>query len=128
MKDIPKNVKVMGPVSEKELRELYARCKAFIITSRDEPFGMAPVEAMASGKPVVAVKEGGCLETAVDGITGLLVKPDIFELQNAINIISREPFKYKENCFEQARKFDVNIFIDKIKKEIEDPNENCNIP
>jgi glycosyltransferase involved in cell wall biosynthesis len=106
-------------VSEKELRNLYARCKAFIITSRDEPFGMAPVEAMASGKPVVAVKEGGCMETVIDGITGLLVKPDVIEVQNAINIISGEPFKYKENCIEQARKFDKSVFLDRMKKEIE---------
>lgn len=127
MKDIPGNVKVMGTVSEKELKDLYAHCKAFIITSRDEPFGMAPVEAMASGKPVVAVKEGGCMETVMDGITGLLVGPDVIELQNAINNISRDPSKYKEKCFEQARKFDVNIFLYKINKEIEDLNENRNI-
>lgn len=119
MKDIPGNVKVVGTVSEKELRNLYARCKAFIITSRDEPFGMAPVEAMASGKPVVAVKEGGCMETVIDGITGLLVKPDVIEVQNAINIISGEPFKYKDNCIEQARKFDKSVFLDRMKKEIE---------
>ena len=118
----------MGTVSEIELRDLYARCKAFIITSRDEPFGMAPVEAMASGKPVVAVNEGGCMETVVDGVTGLLVKPEVIELQNAINIICRDPSKYKEKCLEQAGKFDVNIFMDKIKKEIEDLNENRNIP
>ena len=128
MKDLPVNVKVMGTVSEKELCDLYARCKAFIITSQDEPFGMAPVEAMASGKPVVAVNEGGCLETVVDGITGLLVKPDVIELQNAINIISREPFKYKENCFEQARKFDVSVFLDRMKKEIDGAiSDNCKV-
>jgi glycosyltransferase involved in cell wall biosynthesis len=129
MKDLPGNVKVIGNVSENELRDLYARCKAFIITSRDEPFGMAPVEAMASGKPVLAVKEGGCLETVVDGITGLLVKPNIIELQNAINIISGEPFKYKENCIEQARKFDESVFLDKMKKEIDGAtsNKNCKV-
>jgi glycosyltransferase involved in cell wall biosynthesis len=129
MKDLPGNVKVIGNVSEKELRCLYARCKAFIITSMDEPFGMAPVEAMASGKPVVAVKEGGCLETVVDGVTGLLVKPDIIELLNAINIISKEPFKYKENCIEQARKFDESFFLEKIKKEIDGAtsDKNCKV-
>jgi glycosyltransferase involved in cell wall biosynthesis len=95
----------------------------------DEPFGMAPVEAMASGKPVVAVKEGGCLETVVDGVTGLLVKPDIIELLNAINIISKEPFKYKENCIEQARKFDESFFLEKIKKEIDGAtsDKNCKV-
>ncbi len=118
-KDLPGNVTLLGNVSEEELVKLYARCKAFIITSIDEPFGMAPVEAMASGKAVVAVKEGGCLETVVEGLTGLLVEPDVSDIVNAINIISREPSRYKENCIEQARKFDESVFLDKMKKEIE---------
>ncbi len=120
IKKFPKNVLLLGTVPDDELRLLYSRCKAFIITSIDEPFGMASVEAMASGKPVVGVKEGGCLETVVDGSTGLLVKPEVPEIVNAINIISREPSKYKEKCMEQARKFNVDIFLDKMKKEIDE--------
>jgi len=119
MKNLPGNVKVIGTVSEKELRDLYARCKAFIITSRDEPFGMAPVEAMASGKAVVGMREGGCLETVIDGSTGLLVKSDVDEVVKAMKMISKEPSRFKENCIKQSRKFDVNIFIDMMKKEIE---------
>lgn len=118
IKDLPDNVKLLGNVTDDELIDLYARCKAFIITSIDEPFGMAPVEAMASGKAVVGMREGGCLETVIDGSTGLLVKPDVSEIVSAINIISREPSKYKEKCTEQARKFSVDIFLDKMKKEI----------
>ncbi|TRZ89938.1 MAG: glycosyltransferase family 4 protein [Methanosarcinales archaeon] len=120
IKMFPKNVLLLGTVPDDELILLYSRCKAFIITSIDEPFGMAPVEAMASGKPVVGVREGGCLETVVDGSTGLLVKPEVPEIVNAINIISREPSKYKEKCMEQARKFNVDIFFDKMKKEIDE--------
>jgi len=77
---------------------------------------MAPVEAMASGKAVVGMREGGCLETIIDGSTGLLVGPDVPEIVNAINIICREPSKYKEKCTEQARKFSMDIFLDKMKK------------
>jgi glycosyltransferase involved in cell wall biosynthesis len=119
-KNLPDNVTLLGNVTEEELVGLYARCKAFIITSMDEPFGMAPLEAMASGKAVVAVNEGGCLETVVDGITGLLVEPEVSDIINAINIISNEPFKYKEKCIQQARNFDEKVFLDKMKKEIED--------
>ena len=117
--NLPENVKLLGSVTEEELIRLYARCKAFIITSIDEPFGMAPVEAMASGKAVVGMREGGCLETVLDGSTGLLVKPDVDEIVNAIKIISEEPSIFKERCIEHARKFNVKIFIDLMKKEIE---------
>ena len=58
------NVKVLGEVSETELLDLYSRCRGFICTAMDEDFGMTPVEAMASGKPVVAVNEGGFRETS----------------------------------------------------------------
>lgn len=54
-----------GAVSEAELMDLYARCKGIICIALDEEFGLTPVEAMASGKPVVAVNEGGFIETVV---------------------------------------------------------------
>ena len=118
MKNLPNNVKLLGTITDEDLIKLYARCRAFIITSIEEPFGMAPVEAMASGKPVVGVREGGCLETVIDGATGLLVKPEVSEIIKAINIISREPSKYSERCFEQAKKFDKKIFLERMKEEI----------
>ncbi len=118
LKKFPENVILLGTVSEDELIHLYARCKAFIITSIEEPFGMAPVEAMASGKAVVGMREGGCLETIIDGSTGYLVGPQVPEIVNAINIISRDPSRYKEKCIEQAGKFSVEVFLDKMIKEI----------
>ena len=116
--NLPENVKLLGSVTEEELIQLYARCKAFIITSIDEPFGMAPVEAMASGKAVVGMREGGCLETVLDGSTGLLVKPDVDEIVNAIKIISKEPAMFREKCIDQAQMFGADIFIENMKKVI----------
>ena len=52
---LPQNVNILGEISEQELIDLYARCKGLICTALDEDFGLTPVEAMASGKPVVAV-------------------------------------------------------------------------
>ncbi|VVB97041.1 Trehalose synthase [uncultured archaeon] len=119
LNNLPNNVEFLGSVTEEELIQLYARCKGFITTSIDEDFGMAPVEAMASGKPVIGVREGGCLETLVDGLTGLLVNPDVSEIVNAIKIISGEPSKFKEKCIEQSGKFDVDFFLNQMKKELE---------
>jgi glycosyltransferase involved in cell wall biosynthesis len=56
------NVEFIGRVSEAELRELYGRCRAFLLPG-EEDFGMTPVEALASGKPVLALARGGALET-----------------------------------------------------------------
>lgn len=56
------NVEFLGRVTDEELRELYARCRFFLLPG-EEDFGIAPVEALASGKPVVALGRGGALET-----------------------------------------------------------------
>jgi glycosyltransferase involved in cell wall biosynthesis len=56
------NVEFCGRVTDDELRELYARCRAFLMPGEDD-FGIAAVEALASGKPVIAFARGGALET-----------------------------------------------------------------
>ena len=56
------NVKFCGRVSEEELRELYARARAFVMPG-EEDFGLTPVEALASGKPVIALRRGGVMDS-----------------------------------------------------------------
>jgi glycosyltransferase involved in cell wall biosynthesis len=56
------NIEFLGRVSDSDLRELYARCRAFLLPG-EEDFGMTPVEALAAGKPVIALGRGGALET-----------------------------------------------------------------
>lgn len=55
-------IEFAGQVSDHQLRELYARCRALLLPG-EEDFGMTPVEAMASGKPVIALGRGGVLES-----------------------------------------------------------------
>jgi glycosyltransferase involved in cell wall biosynthesis len=62
--------------SAEELGREYAQALAFLWASHQEPLGLAPLEAMAHGVPVVAVAEGGVLETVEDGRTGYLVDRD----------------------------------------------------
>ena len=64
------NVTVMGPQPFDVLRHHYARCKALVFPG-EEDFGIVPVEAMASGRPVLAFRRGGALETVVEGLSGL---------------------------------------------------------
>jgi glycosyltransferase involved in cell wall biosynthesis len=117
----PDNVEFMGVVSEEELTDLYANCTGFLTTAIDEDFGITPLEAMASGKPVVATREGGYMETVVDGYTGIMVGPNADEIVEAVGTLSIEPAMYKEECIKQAAKFDYSKF----EKRINDIVKNC---
>ncbi len=63
-------VTVMGSQPFDVLKQHYARCRALIFPG-EEDFGMVPVEAMASGRPVVAFGRGGATETVADGLSGV---------------------------------------------------------
>ncbi len=80
---------------------------------------MTPIEAMASGKPTIAVKEGGYLETMIDGSTGILVDAEETAIINAVKTISRNPEKYRRGCENRAKDFDVPAFIKKMENIID---------
>ncbi len=117
----PNNVEIISWVDFDKLNSLYNNCKGFITTAKDEDFGMTPIEAMASGKPVIAPNEGGYKETILDGVTGFLID-DINEdkLVEAVNKISHEiiqnPDKYTNDSLLQADKFSTEKFMSKIRK------------
>ena len=105
---------MIGKIDEKELIEMYSNCKGFITTAFYEDFGLTPLEAMASGKPVIAPNEGGYKETIIDGITGKLIddiNPDKLAkaIQEMNNELKKNPLKYKNPCIKQAKKFDTKI-------------------
>jgi glycosyltransferase involved in cell wall biosynthesis len=118
MTELPENVTLIGSVSEEKLLELYATCKGHITTAMNEDFGMTPLESMAAGKPVVAVKEGGFLESVIDKKTGLLVEANVESIIRAISIVSENPEKYKNSCIQRAKLFDTSEFIRKTKEVI----------
>jgi len=60
----PANVRFLGRVSDPELEDLYARCRALVYPQLED-FGMIAVEAQAAGKPVIAFGQGGATETVV---------------------------------------------------------------
>jgi len=66
-------VEFLGAVDDQSLRDLYRRAQALVLPA-EEDFGIAPVESMACGRPVVAFARGGVTESVEAGVTGLLVE------------------------------------------------------
>src|SRR3981189_3698535 len=71
-------VTVLGSQPFDVLKQHYARCRALIFPG-EEDFGGVPVEAMASGRPVVAFGRGGATETVADGVTGVFFSEQTVE-------------------------------------------------
>src|ERR1700754_4472771 len=67
-------VRVTGRLGGAGVAGLLRSCQALVVTAEEE-FGIAAVEALASGRPVIAVRSGGVLETVVDGVTGAFYEP-----------------------------------------------------
>lgn len=115
IENLPENVEIRGEVSEEELIDLYARCRGHICTAMDEDFGLTPLEAMASGKPVIAVDEGGFRETVTEE-TGMLVSATSQAISAAISAISLQPERYGDACKERAAIFDTALFEEQIRR------------
>ena len=112
------NIHFTGWQSETEIRQWIGNARAAIYVPIDEDFGMSPVEAMAAGKPVIGVAEGGLLETIVDGETGWLLEspPSVDNLVGAVQRIDRSmALAMREACETRARLFSREIFMEKMK-------------
>jgi len=64
------SIRIMGRQPFAVIRDYYARSRALVFPGLED-FGIVPVESMASGRPVIAYRAGGALETVVGGITGV---------------------------------------------------------
>ena len=69
------HVEFLGHVDDATLRELYRGARALVLPG-EEDFGIAPVESMACGRPVVALARGGACETVEHGVSGWLVEDE----------------------------------------------------
>lgn len=114
-----KNIEFLGRVSEEEKYNLYSKCIAFI-NPQEEDFGITPIEAMASGRPVIAYGRGGVLETIIAGETG-----EFFYKQTAealVEIISK--FNIEKYDPEKIKKYTEKYSPERFKKEIKEFIEN----
>ena len=72
--DLPANVAILGGVTDEELRWAYAHCVALVAPSLED-YGLTPLEAGAFGKPTLALRGGGYLDTVAEGVNGPLLRP-----------------------------------------------------
>jgi glycosyltransferase involved in cell wall biosynthesis len=113
------NIEFLGYLNDRKMSQYYSKCKAFIFPS-EEDFGITPLEAMASGRPVIAFRGGGVLETVVEGKTGLFFNQQT--PQSLINTLkSFDPNKFDpKKIRNHVLKFDKEVFKKKIKRFVEE--------
>ena len=112
------NIHFLGYVPDSELPDLLARCRAFMWPG-EEDFGISPIQAMASGRPVIAYAAGGALETVIPGYTGILFQEQTAEgIIEAVETLDHTPIDTKA-LREFAQQFDTEQFKRKILQFIE---------
>ena len=110
-----------GRISDEKVKDYLQRAKALIFCA-EEDFGIIPVEAQACGRPVIAFKKGGAMETVLDGKTGVFFESQTeTSLKNAILDFEE---KEKNGLFDSkfisshAKKFSTENFIENLKSAI----------
>ena len=90
--DAEEHVELRGQVPQAQLPEIYRSADLVVCAPWYEPFGIVPLEAMACGIPVVASSVGGLIDTVVDDVTGLHVRPrDLPGLASTMRALLEEP-------------------------------------
>lgn len=108
-------IEFFGSVSDEALSKLYRSAKALVFPGIED-FGITPLEAMASGTPVIALRGGGLLETIHEGVSG------IFFDQQSSDAIEKVILKFEsgekinpEACRQQAEKFSRELFVKRMQ-------------
>ncbi len=106
------NVEFLGRAPIATFRQALAQCRALLFPGVED-FGIIPIEAMASGRPVIAQARGGALDSVKDGVSGLLYKGvEVEDLKRAIQDFEAQETAFTtEGCVEHARGFDRSVFL-----------------
>lgn len=89
---IAEHVEMVGPVAHHRLAEVFADVHVAVAPSRREGLGLAALDAIAAGRPVIASRVGGLPEAVIDGVDGVLVVPgDPFDLAAALSALPLPP-------------------------------------
>lgn len=122
-KKLSSRVKLLGALSREEVAEEMKNCHGFILASRHETFGVVYIEALASGKPIIATKNGGA-EEIVEEYNGLLAEiDDIDSIALAMETLKKNYDQYdkeqiREKCLDKYSREKICSEIIKCYEEI----------
>ena len=106
-------------MSDKKKFELYSKCQAYI-NPQKEDFGITIIEAMASGRPVIALRKGGALETIMEGKTGIFFDNETAgDVARAVENFQNKDFNPRI-IREHAKQFSHENFKKQIKEFIKE--------
>ncbi|MFI4859413.1 MAG: glycosyltransferase [Phycisphaerales bacterium JB063] len=113
------NIKLLGAAGDAVVADHMARCKAFVFAA-DEDFGITPVEAMASGAPVVALSRGGTGETVLEGVTGVhFDEQNARAIADAVSIFLRRAGDFDSAAIRRhAEGFSRERFLEEIRRHV----------
>ena len=106
------NITFLGYVPDQDLPDLLARCRAFIFPG-EEDFGIAPVQAMASGRPVIAYSAGGALDTVTPESGVLFAEQTVADIIKAVESFDTSKVNPAE-IRAHAEKFDISAFSEQL--------------
>ena len=107
------NIRFLGTVPRSRVRDHMRSCRGLIYPGKED-FGITPVEAQSTGRPVVAFGAGGARESVVDGVTGVLFEEQSAEaLSEAVTACAARTFD-REAIRQHALQFDRDVFSRKI--------------
>jgi len=109
------NIEFLGLLTDEKLKNTYAHCRAFIFP-QEEDFGIVALEAMSAGRPIIAYRAGGILETVKEGVTGLFFDQQTTEcLIETLKKFNRSDFDPRV-IRQHALEFDEEVFKERIKE------------
>jgi glycosyltransferase involved in cell wall biosynthesis len=117
--------KFLGWIPDGKVKEYYRHCRVFLLPG-EEDFGITLVEAMSFGKPVIALRKGGAIETVIEGETGEFFNESAIEvIADAVRrFMSKEKDYDHEKIREHARKFSKERFRENFERVVGEMLEN----
>jgi glycosyltransferase involved in cell wall biosynthesis len=112
-------VRFAGHVPDREVERLLSSARAVVVTAREE-FGIAAVEAQAAGRPVIALRDGGVVDTVIEGETGVFYDTStpaaLMGAVRGFDALAVDPAA----CVASSRRFDKSVFMEEFGRVVDE--------